>query len=189
MSADSTCPPVSLSDAVATKVITTDAVGVVPVAKLAINISDANGYIAAETNGDITVLGLSRLQRWMLVYARENRLASEETDLLYGEVLAHFYGFCRPEDVPSRCKFRRKFFKPEIIGRDRYNAANAAVSRAARRLDRRGLAHVMRAVYGHWAAIRLTDAGLTIAARIAHTKQAVTAPGRADGRERESGES
>lgn len=186
MSADSTFPPVSLPDAVATKVNATDAVGVVPLAELAINISDVNGYIAAENDGDITVLGLSRLQRWMLVHARENRLGREKVDLLYGEVLAHFYGFCRPEDVPSRGKFRRKFFKSEIIGRDRYNAACAAVSRAARRLDRRGLAHVMRAVYGHWAAIRLTDAGLTIAARIANTN---TAPGGAEGREPESGES
>ncbi len=140
---------------------------------LAVSGDHENGYVAPGSSGNLTVR-LSKLQRWMLVRAHQNRLAGEKTDLFYGEVLAHYYQFCLPEDVRTRNVFMGKFFDPELIGRSRYNAACAAVSRAAVRLDRRGLARCMRAVYGHWASIRLTDAGMSVAASLSAAPPAVT---------------
>jgi hypothetical protein len=132
------------------------------------NLTDSsNGYVPDESVANITVSKLSKLQRWMLVRAFENHTVKiEGPQLLYGEVLAYYYGFCGPKDTWHRNQFMGHVFSPELIGRSRYNAACAAVSRTAWRLHTRGLVRTMRAKYGHWASIRLTDAGMAVAARL-----------------------
>lgn len=87
---------------------------------------------------------LSKLQKYMLERARENRAnegrtsSHEEADLYTWEVLAEFYGF---ETRPAKCRDRQ----PHVnIRRTSNNAAQircaeAAISRAVRRLEDRKL--------------------------------------------------
>jgi hypothetical protein len=124
-----------------------------------------NGYVKDEPTENLTVAGLSKLQRWILDHAYQNRLAehrdekSKGADLYYGEVLAGFYGFAyehpRNPEMDTRDVFYGHVFQPDVIGRSRYNAAQAAVSRAMTRLEQRGLVVVLRSVYSHWAGISL----------------------------------
>jgi hypothetical protein len=120
---------------------------------------------------NFTGSGLPRLQRWFLTQALKNRMAegrnhddSRGADLYYGEVLAGFYEF--PYEHPKNPEMdMRQFlrghqvFKPDLIGRARYSSACAAVSRAVRRLQSRGLAVVLRGRIAHWAGINLTAQG------------------------------
>jgi hypothetical protein len=134
-----------------------------------------------EFAAELTVSKLSRLQRWMLAQAYHNRTAEGQAgrkggaDLYHGEVLAGFYGFRyqhprNPEMDNRRFLAGGPHFRPKVIGRARYNAANAAVSRAARRLWARGLADWMQATISHWAGINLTEAGLRVAVTEAAAK-------------------
>jgi hypothetical protein len=56
-----------------------------------------------------------------------------------------------------------KMFDVEEIGRERYDAAQAAVSRAIVRLEQRGLVERIFGAYSHWAGVNLTDAGVELA--------------------------
>lgn len=120
---------------------------------------------------------LSILQKWMLERALENRRAegrdanSNGADLYYREVLGGFYEF--PFSVyrsfqGSPQEFLRgkgepallpgdQVFDPGRIGRGRYDAAQAAVSRAALRLQSRGLVECKKGAISHWAGINLTE--------------------------------
>jgi hypothetical protein len=137
------------------------------------------GYI--ECINGVNLTGLSTLQRWMLTEAAKNQdrerlgpnLLKRGTktavgaDLYYSEVLAGFYKFpytqvavqdCTGKVYATdslRCHQGTQRFKPEEIGRARYNAACAAISRAASRLERRGLVSVIRGRNSHWAGIDL----------------------------------
>lgn len=91
--------------------------------------------------------GLSQLQRRILVMALTNRTKEGRTDetrggadLYYSEILAQVYGF------PCECLYRKrsgeltdersvggKKFDRQAIGTDRYNRAQAAISRTMRR--------------------------------------------------------
>src|SRR5579863_1637444 len=109
----------------------------------------SNGYIRDRSVLDITVSGLSRLQRWMLERAAMNRAAEQRNDpsrgadLYYAEVLAGFYGFQSHYSI--RGNPGSHHFRPHEIGRGKYNAACAAISRAAKRLAERGLVCMMYA--------------------------------------------
>lgn len=147
-----------------------------------------NGYVDGKLVHNLTVWRLSKLQRWILDHARKNRLAehrdatSKGADLYYGEVLAGFYGFAC--DHPKNREIETRFFlgagqrfEPEVIGRRKYNAACAAVSRAVARLERRGLVGVLHGASSHWAGI-----SLVMAKRTAPKKKAAAASSKARGK-------
>jgi hypothetical protein len=125
-----------------------------------------DGYVEGNNTHDLTASRLSPLQRWILDHAHQNRLAehrddlSRGADLYYKEVLAGFYGFpyehyANPASDPLRASLANKRFKPYVIGRQKYNSACAAVSRAVTRLERRGLVVVLHGAYSHWAGVSL----------------------------------
>jgi hypothetical protein len=112
---------------------------------------------------------LSKLQRQILALALANRLAenrtdeSRGTDLLYSQILHEVYGFPLREDLAydgynvcslrerdgSR-KYGHKHFEPEVIGRERFDAAQSSISRAMVRLEQRGLVVRMYGSISHW---------------------------------------
>lgn len=61
-------------------------------------------------------------------------------------------------------------FDPNAIGRARYNAAKASLSRALRRLEQRALVVVLQASISHWTGIAITDAGREALVRAARKK-------------------
>lgn len=109
--------------------------------------------------------GLSPLQQTILRLAYQNRMADSgyqdeaRADVFYCEIFESHYGW------PSIWKNSRKahgqkFTKAEV-GERQYNAAHAAVSRAALRLEQRGLVTCVRGF--SWAGVNLTEAGNRIA--------------------------
>lgn len=124
---------------------------------------------------------LSILQKWMLARAMDNRRTegrdanSNGADLYNREVLGGFYEFpysMYPNFQGSPQQFLRgkggvaslglgyQIFDPDRIGRGRYNAAQAAVSRAAKRLQARGFVECVAGSISHWAGIVLTESGI-----------------------------
>jgi hypothetical protein len=110
---------------------------------------------------------LSRLQRWILYAAWENRLDGDDgnADLYYHEILAGYFGFPMRwyGDQPRHSHPGSHRFDREEIGRARYDTAQASASRAVRRLTDRGLAERYVGAFSRWSALRLTDAGFAAA--------------------------
>lgn len=120
---------------------------------------------------------LSRLQRFILHTAYRNRLAEDgltakgkpRVDLYYHEVLAGYFEFpvahyaSNLREHPGSHRFDR-----EAIGQARYNAAQASLSRAARRLEDRGLINRYNAAASWWAGLRLTDSAITALSKAEH---------------------
>ena len=111
---------------------------------------------------------LSRLQRWILYAAFDNRSvdpAAPKVDLYNHEILAGYFGFPMRwydrEPLHSHPGAHR--FDREQIGRERYDAAQASVSRAVKRLEARGLVERYAGAASRWAGLRLTDAGFEAA--------------------------
>ena len=126
--------------------------------------------------------GLSDLQRHILVSALANVQAGKGSkhypdgtiggaDLLNAEVLAVVYGFPlkRKHSWHLKNGLReygdQKFSKSEL-GAKRYAAAHAALSRAITRLEQRGLVGVFSGVHSGWTGVRLTEAGVALAAEL-----------------------
>ena len=117
---------------------------------------------------------LSKLQKQILVLALENKLRENRdfeerngADIYYSEILATVYGF--PPEVPLRQAGERTQwgkFDREVIGRARYNAAHAAISRTMSHLQARGLIRWVCARYTRWSGCNLTPAGFEIAKRV-----------------------
>jgi hypothetical protein len=124
----------------------------------------------------LTVMGLaklSRLQRWILSAAYENRSSdpdAAQVDLYYHEIFAGYFGFPMrwygSESLHSKPGSHR--FDREQVGRERYGAAHASVSRAVRRLEARGLVERYAGTVIRWAGLRLTDAGFEAAPVLDH---------------------
>jgi hypothetical protein len=111
---------------------------------------------------------LSRLQRWILYAAFENRLGdpgAPEVDLYTHEILAGYFAFPMRwyDREPLHSKPGSHRFDREQIGRERYDAAQASISRTVRRLEARGLVERYVADVSRWAGLRLTDAGVEAA--------------------------
>jgi hypothetical protein len=83
-------------------------------------------------------------------------------------VLFSYFGFPmrRHTDEPLHSLPGARRFEREAIGRVRYDAARAAVSRAFRRLEARGLAELYVMVGGRRAGLRLTDAAVEAASKL-----------------------
>jgi hypothetical protein len=67
------------------------------------------------------------------------------------------------EDLRSRPGSHR--FDREAIGRARYDAAQASLSRAVRRLEARGLVERYEGAVSRWAGVRLADGALEAAGK------------------------
>lgn len=117
--------------------------------------------------------GLSTLQNTLITLAYERRLKAEEPGV-YPDLTAHaaivkVYGFPEAQGwyIDRSGKLRGHdfaYFDPELIGRERYQAAAAAVSRAITRLVERGLAR--RCHRTRPRGFLLTDAGMQLGAQL-----------------------
>lgn len=125
--------------------------------------------------------GLSELQKTILRIATRNRRAenrgvtSEQgADAYYAEVLAESSGWT-PDRAPLRYgpRYGRyaglrapggQHFRKSLIGDKSYNAAHAALSRAARRLEARGLVQRRRGANSRWSGVSLTPSGASLTA-------------------------
>jgi hypothetical protein len=89
----------------------------------------------------LTVMGkgLSPLQRTILEIALENRRSGNtgfgRREAYHSEVFERYFGWQPRND----CKRRYQRFTVSAIGEQRYRTAHASVSRAFKRLERRGL--------------------------------------------------
>lgn len=132
--------------------------------------------------------GLSKLQKQILLLALGNRELKVrpdcygDLDLYSPEILERVYGFPVEErygwfgKVTTRGDPTRQHFRLAVIGRARYNSAQAAVSRAFRRLQERGLVERQRGAYAAWHGINLTPEGADQAKRLTecHIVQVLT---------------
>jgi hypothetical protein len=123
--------------------------------------------------------GLSPLQQAILTIAYRNRQAEDRTrstndgaDCYYHEVLAAYYGFDLAVDRQWYQHYGRRhapgaqFFSRAAIGSGRYGAAKAALYRAVRRLEDRGLVEVWQGAVSHWTGVCLTDQGVATARKL-----------------------
>ncbi len=119
--------------------------------------------------------GLSDLQKKLLTMAYERRHQSDkcDIDLFTHEALSELYDF---EDWKAEWYMQTwqhqegrglarggHHFDVQSIGKNRYSAAHAAVSRAFKRLEQRGLVTRYYGAYSQWTGIKLTDGGLHVA--------------------------
>ena len=114
--------------------------------------------------------GLSSLQRFILVRALNNELERLSQSAMHRQTLVEYYGFPEKIDpyygtpVPPlgtndpRFDCFGQYFNVQAIGKRRYRAAQAAVSRALRRLEARGLVEG----WPH----KLTEAGVAVAIEV-----------------------
>lgn len=120
--------------------------------------------------------GLSDLQRTALRLALQNRDGEGRTertrggaDVYFQEILAAHYGWELKRFAGKlRSPGGQKFSKAGI-GHREYNAATTAVSRAAARLEQRGLVERMVGAISNWAGFNLTPAGVEEARRLSDT--------------------
>jgi hypothetical protein len=127
---------------------------------------------------------LSKLQKQILALALANRVRegrdekSNGADLFYSQILAEVYGF--PTTYPLRLGAEHPYhpgmricgqhvFDVGEIGKGRYNAAQAAISRAMARLQSRGLVIGQCGVTAHWSGCNLTVDGMELAKRLTQT--------------------
>jgi hypothetical protein len=92
-------------------------------------------------------------------------------DVYFAEVLVEYYGWTPSSPYALKDRDGRrvpggKKFIPEEIGDNTYHTAHAAVSRAALRLEQRGLVTRMCGAYAKWAGVNLTPAGISIAKQL-----------------------
>jgi hypothetical protein len=120
-----------------------------------------------------STVGLSRLQRQILEIAAEGRQArlarggDNGVDVYSSQLLHRIWGFDAGQENwrrgPRAFSWEHHhvgspLFNPDEIGRAKYNAAKASLSRALRRLQDRGLVTLLRGRYSQWAGIALTGA-------------------------------
>jgi hypothetical protein len=114
---------------------------------------------------------LSRLQRWILYAAYDNRSGDSppaDLDLYYHEILAGYFGFPVRwnADKPLHSGTGAHHFDRQAIGRGRYHAAQASIGRAVRRLEARGLVERRGPACGQSAGLRIADAAVEATSRL-----------------------
>lgn len=105
---------------------------------------------------------LSKLQKSILRIALRNHLAGKDR-VYYSEILSEHYGF----EIKNRLDNCGQHFSRREIGAKRYSSAQAALSRAMRRLEDRGLIDCISGV-AKWTAARLTLRGIETANKVAN---------------------
>jgi hypothetical protein len=123
--------------------------------------------------------GLSDLQQQILLLAYHNRLTENRgygtkgLDLYFHEILAEYYHFptrynklreIHPDG--GHCSIGAQYFNRRRIGRERYNAAQAAASRAIRRLEDRNLVEYKAWAYHKGCGLNLTANGISMARKL-----------------------
>jgi hypothetical protein len=114
----------------------------------------------------ITVSKLSKLQRFILAAALRNRTRevrshdSNGADLYYAEIMVGHFGF---EPTTDPRGDHGQHFDLAAIGKRRYAAASAAISRAALRLGTRGLVRCLKGTVSRWSGLSLTSEGSALA--------------------------
>jgi hypothetical protein len=105
------------------------------------------------------------------------KISGNFTHLYKYEIMEGFFGFdpfLNPERnmyFATRGEFRHlrrpgsQLFKPDWIGKEKYQSAHASISRAINRLDSRGFVTQWRGAY--WSGIELTESGIKIAEHLA----------------------
>jgi len=118
---------------------------------------------------------LSDLQRSILRLAYRNRVAEGRTgdewkvaDVYYVEVLVDHFKFPAPR-ADLRSPEGKSFKRDGSTGRA-IASANAALSRAVRRLAARGLCLAMCGRRTRWSGVNLTDAGVRVASETHGTR-------------------
>jgi hypothetical protein len=91
-------------------------------------------------------------------------------DAFYADVLATYYGW-----PVSRSFVGGQRFSMREIGERRYRAGMSALSRAASRLEDRGLIICYIGVHSRWTGYALTETGLAEARRLAEAVEASAA--------------
>jgi DNA-binding HxlR family transcriptional regulator len=106
--------------------------------------------------------GLSELQRSIL------RLAFQGDDsCVYGhEILKAHYGWYQSNGWADKRRGGAKRFSREFIGITEWNAHRAAVARALRRLEDRGLVTRICGAYSNWSGAELTEQGKQVASAL-----------------------
>ena len=102
---------------------------------------------------------LSPLQQVILETAARNRSVSDDrpTDVYAAEILVSYFGFPLTRSYhPARGYIGQHFSRTEI-GARRYDAAQASLSRAMRRLETRGLIERVQGAYALWSGANLTS--------------------------------
>jgi len=94
--------------------------------------------------------GLSDLQEWIL------RRAARQERLYHHEILSGYFGWWPARENHGPGGYR---FSPDFIGRQRYCAVHAALSRSCLRLADRGLVTCRRQVTHRWSAVEIAEAG------------------------------
>jgi hypothetical protein len=96
--------------------------------------------------------GLSDLQRFIL------KRASKQERVYYAEVLRDFFGWTPMQTADwKRGKLDspgHHSFSPQQIGKATYRNTLATLSRACRRLEKRGLVERLNGAYSLWAAVK-----------------------------------
>ena len=111
---------------------------------------------------ELSTAKLSTLQRSILrmAYERHGRGRREKNptpvDLYYAEILAEHFGFPVSWYDPASHPGSHHFSRSEI-GPRTYDAAQASLSRAVRRIEQRGLVTVYNGVISRWTGLALTD--------------------------------
>lgn len=106
---------------------------------------------------------MSELQRTILRLALAGKQLPDRNperggaDVYYGQVLADYFGF---EPVVKDLRYSGHKFDRKAIGVKRYAAAQAALSRAMVRLERRGLVRLFSGAIARWSGANITDEGI-----------------------------
>jgi hypothetical protein len=115
---------------------------------------------------------LSTLQKEIVMLAAENKQREgrgfderDGADVYYSEILVTIFGF------PLRKQYERtprelpccRIFSPSEIGKKRYRAVQATLSRSILRLHAQGVAVSVRSKRSTWAGCNLTPAGVALA--------------------------
>jgi hypothetical protein len=123
-------------------------------------------------SGDRTKL--SPLQKQILLLALENKEREGRgfdwkaggADVYYSEILSAVYHFPLRKDYGGRGPRQLpccRAFAPSEIGKKRYCAAHATISRSVLRLHVQGVAQSVRSKRSTWAGCNLTPAGVALA--------------------------
>lgn len=122
--------------------------------------------------------GLSDLQKTILRRALTNRRAEGRqgarggADVVRAEILADYWGwemkhapgwFYQHRDGWQWRALGGQHFSARKVGSETYNSAQAALTRAFLRLERRGLVTLVSAAYSNWSGVNLSEPGIEVA--------------------------
>ena len=106
--------------------------------------------------------GLSPLQKFILEKAyntSKEKKNPDDMDIYYRDVLIGYFGFKKGSSIWGDSICGSHYFSKSEIGDLKYQAAQASISRAFRRLEKRGLIHIYSGARSHWTGGMITNLG------------------------------